>query len=65
MSVPVVCCVLEITASGWSLVQKVLPRVGCLLECDREASIKRRPLTTATIAPWKRNLQHTEVESLQ
>jgi len=39
--VRVVCCQIEVSASGWSLVQRsTTERVVC--ECDREASITRR-----------------------
>ena len=33
----VLCCSLEVSASGWSLVQKSLPDYGVSNECDREA----------------------------
>jgi hypothetical protein len=40
--VSVVCCQIEESASGWSLVQRSLTECG-VSECDREASLMRRP----------------------
>ena len=40
--VSVVCCQVEVSASGWSLVQRS-PTEFDVSECDREASILRRP----------------------
>jgi hypothetical protein len=41
--VNVVCCQVEVSVTGWSLLQRVLPSVLCVTECDRESSIIRRP----------------------
>jgi hypothetical protein len=43
--VNVVCCQVEVSASGWSLVQRNPVECG-VSECDREASIMRRPWPT-------------------
>jgi hypothetical protein len=40
--VNVVFCQVEVSASGWSLVQRSLTECG-VSECDHEASIMRRP----------------------
>jgi hypothetical protein len=37
-----VCCQVEVSATGWSLVQRSPTECG-VSECDREASIMRRP----------------------
>jgi hypothetical protein len=41
----VVCCQVEVSTSGWSLVQRS-PTFCGVSECDREASIMRRPWPT-------------------
>jgi hypothetical protein len=43
--VSVVCCQVEASALGWSLVQRSAPDCG-VSECDRESSILRRPWPT-------------------
>jgi hypothetical protein len=43
--VSVVCCEVEVSASGWSLVQRSPTKCG-VSECDREASIMRKPWPT-------------------
>jgi hypothetical protein len=43
--VSVVCCQVEVSASGWSLVQSSHTEC-CMCECDCEASIMRRPWPT-------------------
>jgi hypothetical protein len=45
--VSVVCCQVEISELGWSLVRKSVPSVVCLNECDSETSIMRRPWPTS------------------
>jgi hypothetical protein len=40
--VSVVCCQVEVSASGWSLLQRSPTKCG-VSKCDREASIMRRP----------------------
>ena len=46
--VSVVCCQVEVCARGRSLVQRSLTEYG-LSECDREASIMRRPWPTSSV----------------
>jgi hypothetical protein len=46
----VVCCQVEVSASGRSLVQRSPTEWG-VSECDREASAKRRPRPTRAVAP--------------
>jgi hypothetical protein len=41
----VLCCHVAVSASGWSLVQRSTTKCG-VSECDREASIMRRPWPT-------------------
>ena len=60
--VGVLCCQVEISASGRSLFQRSPTECG-VSECDREASIIRRPWPIGAVAPWKRkskinNYQH-------
>jgi hypothetical protein len=56
--VSVVCCQVEVSASGWSLFQK--SRTKCAVTvCDREASIMRRPWTTGD----RRNLKADMIRS--
>jgi hypothetical protein len=43
--VSVVCCQVEVSATGWSLVQRS-PTKCDVSECDREALIMRRPWPT-------------------
>jgi len=45
VSVSVVCCQVEVTVSGWSFIQKGHTKC-CVSECDRDASIMRRPWLT-------------------
>ena len=49
--VNVVCCQVEVSASGRSLIQRSLTDCG-VSECDREASIIGRPWPTKAVAPW-------------
>ena len=46
-----VCCQVEVSASGRSLIQRSLTDCG-VSECDREASIIGRPWPTKAVAPW-------------
>jgi hypothetical protein len=46
------CCQVEVSASGWSLIQRSPVDCG-VSEFDREASIMRRPLHTRSVAPWR------------
>jgi hypothetical protein len=49
--VSVECCEVEVSASGWSLVQRSPTECG-VSECDHESSIMRRPLPTGAVVPW-------------
>jgi len=55
----VVCCQIEVCASGCPLVQRSPTECG-VLECDREASILRRPWPTRAVAPWKEHVIHNK-----
>jgi hypothetical protein len=46
-----VCCQAEVSASGWSVVQRSPAEWG-VSECDRKAS-RTRPWPTGAVAPWK------------
>jgi hypothetical protein len=53
--VSVVCCQVEVCATGWSLVQRGPTECG-VSECDREASIMRKPWpTTGCCSMEKKN----------
>ena len=47
----VVCCQIEVSESGQSLVQRS-PTVCGVSECDHDASIMRRPLPTGGCCSW-------------
>jgi len=49
--VSVVCYQIEISASGWSLVQNSPTMCGVSV-CDHEFSIMRKPWPTGGVAPW-------------
>ena len=49
--VSVMCYQLQVSASGWSLVQRSPTDCG-VSECDSESSIMRRPWPTVAAAPW-------------
>jgi hypothetical protein len=49
--VSVVCCQIEVSASGWSLVQRS-PTNCNASECGRESSIMRRLWPPGNVAPW-------------
>jgi hypothetical protein len=51
--VNVVCCQIEVPSSGRSPVQRNPTECG-VSECDREASILRRPWSTRTVEPRKK-----------
>jgi hypothetical protein len=55
MSVPCdcLCCQVEVSASGRSLVQRIPTECG-VSECDREAWIMRRRWPTTFVAQWKK-----------
>ena len=54
--VSVVCCEVEVSAKGWSLVQRI-PTECDVSGCDREASTKRRPWPTMGCwVIWKKSL---------
>ena len=50
----VVCCQVEVSATGWSLVQRSLTKCSVSV-CDSEALVMRRPWPTGrggAVAPW-------------
>jgi hypothetical protein len=51
--VSVVCCRVEVSATGWSPIQRSLTEYG-VPECDREATIIRRLWPTRAVGPWKK-----------
>jgi hypothetical protein len=51
--VNVVCCQVEVSASDWSLAQRSLTECG-VFDCDREASIIRRPWPTTGCCAMKK-----------
>ena len=53
--VSVVCCQVEVSATGWSLVQRSLTECG-VSECDREASVLEDPGPLETVVPWKNKI---------
>jgi hypothetical protein len=61
--VSVVCCQVEVSMSGRSLVQGALPSIVCLIECDHEASIMRKPWPTRAIVLWKKYISVIEHRS--
>jgi hypothetical protein len=59
----VLCCQVEVSASGWSLVQRS-PTECTVSECDREASIMKRPWPTGgCCAVGKNGLKQGDVPS--
>jgi hypothetical protein len=58
MSVSCECCVLSRTGLCIELITRPEEsyRLWCVSECDREASIMRRPWPTGGCQPWKRNV---------
>jgi hypothetical protein len=54
--VSVVCCQVEVSAMGWSLVQRNPTECG-VSNCNLETSM-RRPKATKAVEPWKKK-QHT------
>ena len=59
----VVCCPVEVSASDWSLVQRRHTERG-VSECNREASILRRPWPTRACCAIKRSVCTCSVFSL-
>jgi len=51
--VSVVCCQVEVSAPGWSIVQNNPTECG-VSECDRETSIRRRPWPTRDCCAMKK-----------
>jgi hypothetical protein len=47
----VVCCQVEVSVSGWSLVQKSPIECG-VSECDHDSSTIRRSWSSRIVAPW-------------
>jgi hypothetical protein len=60
--VSVVCCQVEVSATGWSLIQGSPTECG-VSECDREASTMRRPWPAKAVKPLKKKLTN-ELERL-
>jgi hypothetical protein len=52
--VSVVYCQVEVSVSGWSLVQRSPTECG-VSECDHEPSTMRRPWSSRAVAPWLKN----------
>jgi hypothetical protein len=48
----VLCCQVEISATGWSLVQR--SPTECLSECDIETQTMSSPFPMRVVDPWKR-----------
>jgi hypothetical protein len=59
--VSVVCCQAEVSASGWSLVQRSPTDCG-VSEGDREASTKRRPWPTGGLSSHERKKLYGSTE---
>jgi hypothetical protein len=47
------CCQVEVSATGLPLVRRN-PSKRCVSECDREASIMRRPWPTGAVGPLEK-----------
>jgi hypothetical protein len=66
----VVCCQVEVSASGWSLVPRSPTKYG-VSECDRQASIIRRPWPTWKLlrhgknTAWYDMLRYKGIKSMQ
>ena len=54
----VLCCQVEVSASGWSLFQRS-PTECAVSECDFETSTKRRPRPTGASEPKKTKIKNT------
>ena len=52
--VSVVCFQVEVSVSGWSLIQRSPTECG-LSECDHEPSTMRRPWSSRAIVQWLKN----------
>ena len=50
--VSAVCCQVEVSASGWSLVQRI-PTDCDVSECNHKSSTMRRPWPPRGVVPWK------------
>ena len=57
--VSVVCCQVEVSVSGWSLVQRSPTECGAS-ECDHEPSTMRRPWSSRAVAPWLENTRGSQ-----
>ena len=58
--VSVVCCDVDVSATGRSLVQRI-PTVCGVSECDRETSIRRRPWPTGGCCAMEKKLRSAKV----
>ena len=56
----VVCCQVEFSMIGQSLVQRVLWHVVSKTECDLEISIMQRPTSIRVVIPQKKSLTYEE-----
>jgi hypothetical protein len=48
------CCQVEVSTSGWSLVQRSPTECGVSKKCDREALIMKRPWPTRSCCAWNK-----------
>jgi hypothetical protein len=61
--VSVVCCQVEVSASGWSLIQRILPNVVCLSVIVKPLQWGGRgPL--GSVMPWEEKKKSTEIWQL-
>ena len=61
--VSVVCCKVEVFATGRSLVQWSPTEYG-VSECDRGTSTRRKPRPTRAVEPWEKNIyNHSSIYS--
>ena len=59
------CCQVEVSASGWSLVQRSPTECG-VCDCDRETSVTKRVWSTSgAVASWTRTHTHTHTYNPQ
>jgi hypothetical protein len=55
--VSVVCCQVEVSATGWSLVQRSPTECSVFKLCDHETSTKRGgPGPYRAVKPWKKKI---------
>jgi hypothetical protein len=57
--VSVVCCRVEVSATGWSLFQRSPTESGVSKVCDRETSKRLGVLSPlGAVEPWEKNTKH-------